>query len=592
MDSKRGGSEGPQPTNDGSFGQGSQNGVATPMRPTFAANSMPSTFPVVSMDNTIMLAACREFEDLPQHPDLPADLFTACLTTPIRTALKWHWLQYKEHFPGYIDEALLDRIPGSHSNRMSLLGEINWIFTAVTDTIAWCSFSGEIFQKLFRQDLLVASLFRNFLLAERIMRMYGSHPCSWPALKPTHDHPMWSAWDHSLDRLFQFLPQALRVLEPNPHADLSLPIIATDPSQQNSTADTPSHLQELTSANSGRLTRLISQVVKMTKQTSSATAVASRADQEIPPPGYGGGRSGHQEKLLHHHHHHSSQGWRPGKTRQSSGPSTTDSTDRTLQAFSGTIREADTTANNAPQKRADDRLTQSAHYDCPHATPLGTNSHSTRPKFVIEPSSANEEAEVVETGDNRRGPTEKALSRISEEPSTADLTNSTAENARAPNEGRPQSCPPGRHSLLQTGAEVVLLQNAQKKECDSKGASEESEVSSNDLEDDDEEYEEDEDEEEEEEGEEYSGPQDAAEEHINEAAPPAPTQGAPPGAVASNHPQKQADLQKPQIQQQLVNVVPAQPVNPAAVLSHEPVGEGRQEASRGTQVLPPTSAGG
>ncbi|KAL7055717.1 hypothetical protein AAHC03_022619 [Spirometra sp. Aus1] len=467
VDGKRGGPEDPQPASDGAFGQDNQNGVANPMRPTFAANAMPSTFPVVSMENTIMLAACREFEDLPQHPDLPADLFTACLTTPIRTALKWHWLQYKEHFPGYIDEALLDRIPGSHSNRMSLLGEINWIFTAVTDTIAWCSFSGEIFQKLFRQDLLVASLFRNFLLAERIMRTYGCHPCSWPALKPTHEHSMWSAWDHSLDRLFQFLPQALRVLEPNPHVELSLPIILTGSSQQNSTTDTPSHLQELTAANTGRLTRLISQVVKMSKQASSSSSAASRADQEAPPPGYGG-RHVHHDKVLHnHHHHHGNQGWRPSKTRQSSGPSTTNSTGHSLQAFSSTNCAA---ATEAP-KRTDDRLTKSAHYDCPHTTPSVTNS------------------------------------RPNEEPSNAETTNPTplsSEKTRALAEGRPRSCPPDRRSLLQTGAQ----------ESDSKGASEESEV------------------------------------------------------------------------------VPPQPGNTAAVLSHEPVGENRREASRGTQVLPPTIVGG
>ncbi|VDP00292.1 unnamed protein product [Schistosoma margrebowiei] len=143
------------------------------------------------MENTFMLAACSKDEDLPQNPNLPADLFTACLTTPIRMALRWHWLRHQEYFPGYLDEALLDRIPGSHSNRMSLLGEINWIFTAVTDTIAWCSFPLDIFQKLFRQDLLIASLFRNFLLAERIMKYYGCHPVSAPLLLPTYQHSMW-----------------------------------------------------------------------------------------------------------------------------------------------------------------------------------------------------------------------------------------------------------------------------------------------------------------------------------------------------------------------------------------------------------------
>lgn len=51
-----------------------------------------------------------------------------------------------------------------------MLGELNWIFTAITDTIAWSSLPSDLFQQLFRADLLTASLCRNFLLADRIMR--------------------------------------------------------------------------------------------------------------------------------------------------------------------------------------------------------------------------------------------------------------------------------------------------------------------------------------------------------------------------------------------------------------------------------------
>lgn len=41
------------------------------------------------------------------------------------------------------------------------------------------------------QDLLVASLFRNFLLADRIMRAASCTPASFPRLPSTHQHPMW-----------------------------------------------------------------------------------------------------------------------------------------------------------------------------------------------------------------------------------------------------------------------------------------------------------------------------------------------------------------------------------------------------------------
>jgi len=35
------------------------------------------------------------------------------------------------------DYLLIDKIPGRPNDRKTLLGELNWIFTAVTDTIAW-----------------------------------------------------------------------------------------------------------------------------------------------------------------------------------------------------------------------------------------------------------------------------------------------------------------------------------------------------------------------------------------------------------------------------------------------------------------------
>ena len=37
----------------------------------------------------------------------------------------------------------------------------------------------------------MASLFRNFLLAERIMRAASCSPASFPRLPPMHQHPMW-----------------------------------------------------------------------------------------------------------------------------------------------------------------------------------------------------------------------------------------------------------------------------------------------------------------------------------------------------------------------------------------------------------------
>ncbi|XP_018566383.1 regulatory-associated protein of mTOR isoform X2 [Anoplophora glabripennis] len=171
---------------------------------------MGSAHPPPSYRNCIQLAACSANQVLPMTPDLPADLFTACLTTPIKVALRWFVLQPTSKLMPKITLDLVDNIPGQITDRRTMLGELNWIFTAITDTIAWNTLPRELFQKLFRQDLLVASLFRNFLLAERIMRSCDCTPVSHPALPPTYQHPMWDAWDLALDLSLGQLPKMLK----------------------------------------------------------------------------------------------------------------------------------------------------------------------------------------------------------------------------------------------------------------------------------------------------------------------------------------------------------------------------------------------
>lgn len=53
----------------------------------------PATISTTTFKNCIQLAACAANQILPMNPQLPADLFTSCLTTPIKTALKWYTLQ-------------------------------------------------------------------------------------------------------------------------------------------------------------------------------------------------------------------------------------------------------------------------------------------------------------------------------------------------------------------------------------------------------------------------------------------------------------------------------------------------------------------
>lgn len=155
------------------------------------------TTQVRSYRDTIHLAACREDELLPTTPEIPADLFTCCLTTPIEIAVRQFML--RNPLKTDLTEEDLARIPGKAQERRTPIGELNWIFTAITDTIAWNCLPRPLFKKLFRQDLMVAALFRNFLLAQRIMRAFHCHPMSDPPLPSTHNHPLWDSWDLAVE---------------------------------------------------------------------------------------------------------------------------------------------------------------------------------------------------------------------------------------------------------------------------------------------------------------------------------------------------------------------------------------------------------
>lgn len=172
-----------------------------------------------NFENCLLLAACDKDEVLSLHPDLPADLFTSCLTTPLKTFLVWFVKQNPNKLSFDVGMDIVEKIPGSIGDRKSVLGELNWIFTAITDTIAWNSLPHELFQRLFRHDLLVASLFRNFLLAQRIMKSYDCTPISNPPMKPMYHHPMWHSLDMAVD---QCLSQLARMH--NPHPDNGLQV--------------------------------------------------------------------------------------------------------------------------------------------------------------------------------------------------------------------------------------------------------------------------------------------------------------------------------------------------------------------------------
>lgn len=180
-------------------------------------HDMASPSPTEAYTECVQLASCANNELLPMNPELPADFFTCCLTNPIEISVKVFLMQsplkdtkysvfFQDNDPRRketgVNEMPNITIPGKLSERRTPLGELNWIFTAITDTIAWTSLPRALFKKLFRHDLMVAALFRNFLLAKRIMPWYNCHPVSDPELPDSiADHPMWRSWDLAIDEV-------------------------------------------------------------------------------------------------------------------------------------------------------------------------------------------------------------------------------------------------------------------------------------------------------------------------------------------------------------------------------------------------------
>lgn len=183
-------------------------------------HDLSSPSPTSAYLDCIQLAACKSNELLPMAPDLPADLFTCCLTCPIDISIKWFIMQspLKKNYYNMLPKNSIGNVivPGKLTERRTPLGELNWIFTAITDTIAWTSLSRPIFKRLFRQDLMVAALFRNFLLARRIMPHLNCNPISDPPLpESVRFHSMWDSWDLAIDQVLSQLIRENNVPEPS-----------------------------------------------------------------------------------------------------------------------------------------------------------------------------------------------------------------------------------------------------------------------------------------------------------------------------------------------------------------------------------------
>ena len=144
-------------------------------------------------------------EKLPSDPHLPRDFLTSCLLTPTRTAVLCHILQYyrttlvKDNFPLRDLDGRLLGIENQNKEPTPLHKSLQKTLDSITDAIAADVLPVETYKKLFRADPLTTKLFRNYLLAQYLLRPFQIHPVSVPSLPDLSVHPLWQQWRATVD---------------------------------------------------------------------------------------------------------------------------------------------------------------------------------------------------------------------------------------------------------------------------------------------------------------------------------------------------------------------------------------------------------
>ncbi|XP_055533885.1 uncharacterized protein LOC129723592 isoform X2 [Wyeomyia smithii] len=129
------------------------------------------------------------------------DLFSRVLARPVHTALEQHCVKLDV----VLERERMDTLLGNIKNKKSLLGQLYWILTLLTDTIAYSALSGQHFKGFFRDDLLTGTLWRRFILAQKTLKVYACLPMSHPPLPDCSENKLWSLWDNAINTAVKLL---------------------------------------------------------------------------------------------------------------------------------------------------------------------------------------------------------------------------------------------------------------------------------------------------------------------------------------------------------------------------------------------------
>lgn len=136
--------------------------------------------------NVFAFFSCAKGEKLPLSTQAPMDLFSSCLLSPYNTAVWW----YSQKHCTVTDK---NDIPSQYH-----IAFLNSLLASILEAIAFDTQPQSIFEA-YNADPSLASLFRGYVLAQRILLSFNIHPCSIPDLKQMSSHVFWGIWDIAFD---------------------------------------------------------------------------------------------------------------------------------------------------------------------------------------------------------------------------------------------------------------------------------------------------------------------------------------------------------------------------------------------------------
>ncbi|KAL7718169.1 WD domain containing protein [Entamoeba marina] len=149
----------------------------------------------------IVFSGYGDLEAPQTNPNFPVDIFSTCLTSPLSMCILHYY--YTTDAILKLPSNFLKTLPVEHKiKQQQPYVELYAILTAIIEGIAWNVLPHDMFMKLFRKDIAVASLFRHFILARRVLKTFSFTPQSYPPIPDTSSHPLWKTWDATIHEVF------------------------------------------------------------------------------------------------------------------------------------------------------------------------------------------------------------------------------------------------------------------------------------------------------------------------------------------------------------------------------------------------------